>query len=187
MSLLSFLPQAKQFYFFSSIFARATFFQCDLTSEGVKDLFFSDLENPTHQCRVNLTLSSTSCIYCLKPRHPQVDTIRNQGGCQSIPSKSRLRLFPSVFADGESSRFSCEECFCLLLTFPKMSDSKRKLILAPAFTSSSLSVILVVCQFCPFVPLIAGDIFILSKLHQAHCKMNQFGKSMSCTVVLSVH
>ena len=51
----------------------------------------------------------------------------------------------------------------------------------------ALFVILVVCQLCPFVPLIARDIFILSKLHQAHCKMNQFGKSMSCTVVLSVH
>lgn len=82
---------------------------------------------------------------------------------------------------------SKEGLSCLLLTFPKMSDSKEIQFCPQLSHHFALFVIFVVHQLCPFVPLIARDIFILSKLHQALCKMNQFGKSMSCTVVLSVH
>lgn len=141
MSFLNFFsPILNNSSYFYSIFSRATFFQYDLTSGGVRGLFFRYLETPTHQHRVTLAHFSTSHIYYLKARHLKADTIRNQGSCGSVPSKSRLRLLLSVSADGEASYFSCKQRrpFLFMTDIPRNVWFKKKFNSGPSFHVLSL-------------------------------------------------
>lgn len=131
---------------------------------------------------------AASCY--LNPKHSKVDAIRNQGGYRSISSKSFLTLFASFSSWWRILKFllQVKKAFLVCYRHSQKCLIQKEIQFCPQLSHHfALFVILVVHQLCPFVPLIARDIFILSKLYQALCKMNQFGKSMSCTVVLSVH